>query len=107
MCNDIQNDIEKQLQAEHGIQYDIRNYTESQLRTAAEVADKEMAIALWKERDWQTYSAIRNALVALIRVGRGDEVARRNLQFICFINAQLLPRFNGSFSDRHMFTCCH
>jgi len=81
----------------------IEDYTEQEIEAAIYGADIETAIALWKEKDWQTYKATRDVLLALIRSGRGSEVQRPQFQFIYFINSHLRPRFPNFIPAWKMF----
>jgi len=82
----------------------IEDYTEKEIEAAIYGADIETAIALWKEKDWQTYKAARDTLVALMRAGRGNEVQRPQFQFIYFVNSHLRPRFPNFYPEWRMFT---
>ena len=86
------------------MQYDIQNYTETQIKTALDAANIDTAIELWKAKDWQTYSQVRWAVMALLRAGRSDEVSLQQMQFIYFINTHLRFRYSDCVADWKIFT---
>jgi NAD-dependent DNA ligase len=83
--------------------YDIGSYTEGQITAAIESADFDTAMALWRTRDWETYSNIRNALISVIRRRDSQGIELRHLQFIYFINKHLVPGCSRRMSDRQYF----
>lgn len=83
--------------------YDLRNYTEEQITTAIDSADFNTAMSLWKARDWETYSQMRNALIAVIRQRNVKGIELRHMQFIYFVNKHLMPRCSRRMSDRQYF----
>lgn len=85
------------------MQYDLREYTEIEINAALVDANIDIAIRLWKSKDWITYSRVRGILIALIRGGRGDEVGLPQMQYIFFPNTHLYPRFPDSWPDQRMF----
>jgi len=82
---------------------DIEDYAEREIAAAIYGADIDTAIVLWEEKDWKTYKATRDVLLALIRAGRGNEVQRPQLQFMYFINSHLRPRFPNFIPAWRMF----
>lgn len=78
------------------------NDNHNQTNTATTV-NIQTAITLWEAKDWQTYKATRDALLTLIRSGRGDEVGIEQMQFIYFINTHLRPRLPGLKADSILF----
>lgn len=84
------------------MQYDIQHYSEDQIRSALN-AEIDMAIKLWKSKDWLVYSRVRDTLIALIRCGRGEEVKLPQMQFIYFVNTHLRTRYPDRMPDWKMF----
>lgn len=66
-------------------------------------ANIHKAIALWEAKDWTTYKTTRDALLELIRSGRGAEVGIEQMQFIYFINTHLRHRFAVPMPDFVLF----
>jgi hypothetical protein len=85
------------------MQYDLQNYTEEEIQMALGSANVDVAIELWRAKEWVVYSRIRNVLLGLIRGGRGDDVRIPHMQFIFFVNTHLYPRFPELWSDQRMF----
>lgn len=85
------------------MQYELQNYTEEKIQAALDAANIDTAIGLWKAKDWLTYSRTRDALIALLRAGHGEEVRLPHLQFIYFVNSHLLQQFSKRTSDERMF----
>lgn len=85
------------------MRYELWNYTEEQIQAALDAANIDVAIELWKAKDWPTYSRTRDVLIALLRAGRGDEVQLPHLQFIYFVNTHLQRHTCGYMPDRTVF----
>ena len=86
------------------MQRQTMEYTDRQIEAALASADIAAAMTLWRERDWDTYRTTCEALVWLIRSGRGAEVAQPQMQFLHFINTHLRHRFSKSdLSDWQVF----
>jgi hypothetical protein len=86
------------------MRYNIQNYTEEQIQAALDAADIDTAIELWKAKDWQLYSRVRDTLVAMLRAGRGDELKLPQIQFIYFMNTHLQRHFSYYLPDWKVFT---
>lgn len=86
------------------MRYDLKSYTEEQIKAAIDAANIDTAIELWKAKDWPVYSQTRSVLVALLRARRGGEVQLPQLQFIYFVNTHLQPHVGQYMPDWKVFT---
>lgn len=84
------------------MQTNNKNENDNQIN-AAIAANIQTAIALWEAKDWRTYKTTRDALLSLIRSGRGGEVGIKQMQFIYFVNTHLRTWFALPTSDQQMF----
>lgn len=83
--------------------HNVRHYTREQLTAAIEAADLDTALALWREKDWTTYSEMRNALLGAFRNRMISKLTLRHLQFIYFINMYLVPGCTDRMSGQQYF----
>jgi hypothetical protein len=83
--------------------YNITAYTDTQIDLALMCANVDTAIALWEEKDWQTYDAVRQTLLAVIRSEHGDKIGIPHIQFLTFIHTFLAPRFPSRLPARKLF----
>lgn len=104
MTTDIRKLMDSQIEAALAGARRVENYTENQIETAIACANLETAIELWREKNWKTYQATRQALIAAIQSGDGDRVGISQMQFIFFINSHLAPRFPSRMPDWKFFT---
>ncbi len=79
------------------------DFDEDQYRAALTCATADAAMALWREGDWITYANTREALVSLVRKGRGHELGIDAIRFIYFVNTRLMGQGDESRVDREVF----
>ena|ERR1700690_2772149 len=83
--------------------YGLENYTDDEVAAVLESADIGTAIELWKEKDWDTYSATRDVLRSLLRAGYGELIETRNVQFMYFVTTHLYARSPFAVTDSRLF----
>lgn len=73
-------------------------------RIAIRDADLEAARTLWRQGDWNTYAAVRDTLLFVLRSEYPEPLSKQNIQFIYFVNTLARPRCGNTWGDEDVFS---